>query len=153
MFNNRLTFTFDWFKNNQNGLILAVPTPMSFGIPGNSYSDNIGSLVNKGLEFSIGGTAIDKGDLKWDLNANVSFVENEITELYLNQDQIFTNNIRRVGESMNALWGYRYWGVNSANGNPVYYKSNGTLVQGIMVQEFIASLILIIQEIYLSQLP
>ncbi|EID76018.1 SusC/RagA family TonB-linked outer membrane protein [Imtechella halotolerans] len=132
MFNNRLTFTFDWFKNNQNGLILAVPTPMSFGIPGNSYSDNIGSLVNKGLEFSIGGTAIDKGDLKWDLNANVSFVENEITELYLNQDQIFTNNIRRVGESMNALWGYRYWGVNSANGNPVYYKSNGTLVQGII---------------------
>lgn len=33
---------------------------------------------------------------------------------------------------MNALWGYRYWGVNSANGNPVYYKSNGTLVQGII---------------------
>ena len=35
----------------------------------------------------------------------------------------------REGESLRSLYGYKYWGVNMANGNPVYYKADGSLVQ------------------------
>jgi hypothetical protein len=31
--------------------------------------------------------------------------------------------------SRQTLFGYEYWGVNPANGNPVYYKADGSLVQ------------------------
>jgi len=55
--------------------------------------------------------------------------------LYNNQDQFPTlnsgsYNIRRVGESINAIYGYTYLGVNMANGNPLYKKGNGQIIQG-----------------------
>lgn len=53
MLNGRINLTFDWFKNDVDNLVLNVPTPASAGIPGNSISQNIGQLVNKGVEFSI----------------------------------------------------------------------------------------------------
>ena len=56
--------------------------------------------------------------------------KNQVTNLYLGQDIIYTNNIVREGESLNSLYGFEYWGVNKANGNPVYYKADGSLVQG-----------------------
>jgi hypothetical protein len=36
----------------------------------------------------------------------------------------------RVGEPINALYGYRFAGVNSGNGNPMYFKADGSLIQG-----------------------
>jgi len=55
-----------------------------------------------------------------------------VIKLYKDQD-IFSSdgfNIIRVGESMRSLYGYQNAGVNPANGNPLYYKADGTLVQG-----------------------
>jgi hypothetical protein len=46
------------------------------------------------------------------------------------QDIINTYTIIREGESYNALFGYDYQGVNKANGNPIYSKADGSLVQG-----------------------
>jgi hypothetical protein len=50
--------------------------------------------------------------------------------LYLNQDVIGSYNILRVGQPLNALFGYQYAGVNSGNGNPMYTKADGSLIQG-----------------------
>jgi hypothetical protein len=44
--------------------------------------------------------------------------------------QLLQTHIVRENESPNSLFGYEYWGVNPANGNPVYYKADGSLVQG-----------------------
>lgn len=131
LLNNKIRFTFDYFKNDIDGLILDVPTAPSLGIPSNTISKNIGSLVNKGLEFSVEYALINKDHLKWDIGANLSLIENEITSLPNGgTDIIGTNTIVREGESINSLYGIRYWGVNPANGNPVYYKADGSLVQG-----------------------
>lgn len=127
---NRMNFTFDWFQNKNNGLVLAAPLPVSFGVPGNSIFRNIGDMENKGIEVSLGGTIIAKKDFSWDANANFTTVKNEVKALYLNQDVIGGYNILRVGQPINALFGYRFAGVNSGNGNPMYYKADGTLIQG-----------------------
>ena len=34
----------------------------------------------------------------------------------------------QVGDPMNILYGYRFAGVNTANGYPMYYKADGRLV-------------------------
>jgi TonB-linked SusC/RagA family outer membrane protein len=136
--NNRVKFTYDYFINNQNGLILEVPQPMSLGVPQNFINKNIGALQNSGHEFSVDATVIKNKDFEWSLSANLSLVKSEVKKLVNGQDINYVdtdnsnsgNNLLREGESPYSLFGFKYWGVNAANGNPVYYKADGSLVQG-----------------------
>ncbi|MDX9846700.1 MAG: TonB-dependent receptor [Tenuifilaceae bacterium] len=125
-------FSYDYFVNDQDNLILAVPTPPSFGIFGNSYSANIGQLKNWGHEFFAEANIIRNKDLSVTVSGNISFVKNEIVSLVGEQTEMFPDNytIIRVGESYRSIYGYDYHGVNNANGNPIYRKADGTLVQG-----------------------
>ena len=127
---SKYKFTFDYFLNNQDGLILDVPTPPSFGIPGNRIAKNIGKLKNWGYEFSADISLITKKDFKLSVDGNLSLVSNKIGELVDHQDIISTYTIIREGESIRSIFGYDYQGVNMANGNPIYKKADGTLVQG-----------------------
>jgi TonB-dependent starch-binding outer membrane protein SusC len=139
MFNDRLRFGFDYFKNDIDGLVLSEPTAPSLGVPSNTISKNIGSLYNKGYEFSVDYNVLNKKDLKIDVGANITLQTNKVTGLPNNNADInggsstdvniAPNIIIRKGESINSLYGFEYWGVNPANGNPVYYKANGSLVQ------------------------
>ena len=134
MFNNRFTFNFDYFLNETDDLILDLETPMSLGIPNNSYSSNIGAIKNSGVELAAEARLVQTADFTWTVNANLSFVDNEVISLVNGQDRIASNNytITREGEPINSLYGFRYWGVNPSNGNPVYYKADGSLVQGML---------------------
>jgi hypothetical protein len=132
--NNRITASFDYFRNNIDGLILAAPTPSSIGIPNNSINRNVGSMINQGFEAAVNFEAINRNGFRWNINANFTALNNRITSLNKNnegvdQDIVFTYNVNRVGESVGALYGYRYAGVNAANGNPMYYKGDGRIVQ------------------------
>jgi TonB-dependent starch-binding outer membrane protein SusC len=127
---NKYKVTFDYFVNNQDGQILGVPTPPSFGIPGNTVAKNIGSLKNWGYEFSAEALLINKKDFRLTVDGNLSLVQNTVKELVSHQDIINTYNIVREGESFQSLFGYDYVGVNKANGNPIYRKADKTLVQG-----------------------
>ncbi|MDL2145304.1 MULTISPECIES: TonB-dependent receptor [Flavobacterium] len=139
LFNNRLTIGFDYYRNNIDKLILAVPVSPSLGIPFNTTNKNIGKLYNEGYEFAVSFKAINNENFKWDVSSNLTLSKNVVTNLVDGQDiiggtsgdtNIAPNLILREGESMNSLYGFRYWGVNKANGNPVYYKADGSLVQG-----------------------
>ena len=127
--NNKYKFTFDYFVNNLDGLILGVPTPPAFGIPGNSYSKNIGKMKNWGYEFSAEALLISKKDFTLTVDGNLSLIKNTVKELVDHQDIINTYTIVREGESYNSLFGYDYQGVNMANGNPIYRIADGTMVQ------------------------
>lgn len=132
---DRFNLTADYFINNVNDLVFGVPTPLSTGVPGNSISQNIASLKNKGIELSLSGTIIKKKDFSWDFNINYSNVKNEITSLYSigGQPVPFVENggynIIRVGDPINIIYGNVWAGVNSANGHPLYTKADGSLVQ------------------------
>lgn len=136
MFNNKLKLTFDYFQNDIDDIILGAPLSPDFGVPGNLIYKNIGAMTNKGYEFSGDYSVINTEKFGLDVNANVTFMKNEVLALANNNADIMTtaNNIIRVGESINSIYGYRYWGVNAANGNPVYYKADGSLVQGVVGQ-------------------
>jgi TonB-linked SusC/RagA family outer membrane protein len=138
---NRFTFTADYFLNNNNNLVLAVPTPLSAGIAGStgtsggSISENVGKLQNRGYEFSFGGNIIQSKDFTWNMSVNYSFIKNKIISLFpiggvaaktLNDGNY---NLIRVGDPMHIIWGYRSAGVNTANGNAMFYKADNSLVQ------------------------
>lgn len=132
--NNRITFSADYFVNENDGLVLAVPLPASLGVPGNAINQNIGKMQNKGFEFVANADLVRNDDFRWSIGGNLTLMENKVLSLVDGKDIIQSQNgetayLIREGESLRSLYGYRYWGVNMANGNPVYYKADGSLVQ------------------------
>jgi len=130
----RYNFGIDWFLNDLDRLVLGVPTPNSAGIPGNSISQNIGTARNQGLEITLGGDIIRSKNFTWNSSWNHTLLTNRITSLYEVGGQPITNipgnyNLLNVGSSLNILWGLRSAGVNSANGNPMYFNGADRLVQ------------------------
>lgn len=133
--NNRITLTADYYQNRNNNLVLAAPQPPSLGIPGNQIFQNIGDMENKGFELAINADIVRGKDFSWNVGVNYTNQRNKVLSLFQNQDVVISNgtgnyNVLRVGQPINALYGYRFAGVNSSNGNPVYYKADGSLVMG-----------------------
>ena len=120
LFNNRMTFEIAYWQKNSKDLVLRVPTPPTMGIPNNYYYDNIGKIKNSGFELTVGGTIINTKDWNWHSDINFSTVKNTVKELYGGTDIIDNYTIIREGESYQSLYGYDYYGVNAANGNPIW---------------------------------
>ncbi len=134
MLKGRVNITADWFLNNIDDLVLDVPTPPSAGIPGNSITQNIGKLENRGIELALDFAIVRNKNVNWDVNFNYSKVKNKITKLF-DINGVATNfiqngayNLYRVGDPINIIYGYKSAGVNTANGNPMYFKGDGRLV-------------------------
>lgn len=138
---NRFNLSVDWFLNDVNNLVLAVPQPLSAGLPGSydlsggTISQNIGTLQNKGIEVALSGGILKTKNFVWNINANFSSAQNKITSLYSVGGRPVTSisngsyNLIRVGDPINIIYGYKYAGVNTANGNPMWYKADGSMVQ------------------------
>ncbi len=125
-----------YYKNDIVDLILAEPQSPSRGIPGNSILVNIGSMVNKGLEFTLGGNIIQGRNFTWNSNVNFTTMKNEVTALANNGADIFVAtggleqpSIIRLGESIGSFLAVRTTGVNPANGQRIFLMKNGTEVQ------------------------
>lgn len=132
-FGGRITFSADYYRNIINGLILAVPTAPSLGVPNNSYNANVGGMYNKGLELVLSTQNIRNDNFSWSTSINFSTNTNKVTSLGDTNNPVYgtgSYTITQTGQSISAIWGFDYQGVNPANGNPIYKKVNGTLVQG-----------------------
>ncbi len=137
LFKKRLNIIFDWYQNRNDDLVLAAPLPSSYGVPNNSIFRNIGNMKNWGFEITLDGTIYQTRNFNWSANFNFTSAKNKVLSLVNNQDVILqgpnngTFNILRVGEPINAIYGFVYAGVNSGNGNPLYFKQDAghTLVQ------------------------
>jgi TonB-linked SusC/RagA family outer membrane protein len=135
-FFNRFDLTVDYYKNNNDKLVYDVPTAPSLGIPANTITKNIATMVNKGFEFSITGDVLKKKAFVWNVNFNFTTQDNKVLSLFDSTKEVLvtgpnsaTVNAIRVGEPINSFYGYKYAGVNSGNGNPMWYKADGSLVQ------------------------
>jgi TonB-dependent starch-binding outer membrane protein SusC len=132
---NRLGLSLDLFRNDIDNQVLDVPTPLSAGVPGSAIKQNLGTSRNKGVEVSVNAAVINRGDFTWNINANYTKVSNEVFSLYsinevpITEINIGNFNLIRIGDPMNIIYGYRYAGVNTANGNPMYLNAKGQLIQ------------------------
>ena len=79
MFNNRIQFSMDIYKNSAKDLLLDVAIPPTTGY--NSQIQNIGSTSNRGIEFQIGATPVSKKNFTWTTNFNIAFNKNKVENL------------------------------------------------------------------------
>ncbi|SMD33855.1 TonB-linked outer membrane protein, SusC/RagA family [Reichenbachiella faecimaris] len=77
--NNRLTGTVDTYYKSTTDLLQNQPLPNSAGF--SSILVNMGEIINRGIELSLSSTAIDKGDFKVSLGANIAFNQTQLGEL------------------------------------------------------------------------
>ena len=129
LFDGRLTFELAYWQKNSKDLVLEVPTAPSLGIPYNKYYDNIGKIKNSGIEITIGGDIVNNKNFRWHSDINFSTLKNKVLSLYGGSDIVTNYTVIREGESYNSLYGYDFYGVNKENGNPIWRKANGSLVQ------------------------
>ncbi len=103
-------------------------------IAGKNFSEyvvqNIGSLDNVGVEFSINTVPVERKNLTWELGANLAWNKNTIRQLTSgdgNNDSFRDGiKIQRVGEAANSY--YVYEQIYDKAGNPIegaYVDQNG----------------------------
>nr|WP_199077518.1 SusC/RagA family TonB-linked outer membrane protein [Pedobacter sp. ASV19] len=136
LFDSRINVVADYYKNTIDGLILGAPQAASQGIPGNSIIANVGSLYNKGFEFAVNARIISQNDFKWNVDFNISTLQNKVTSLGDGGDIYPTalstfgiQNVTRVGYSVGSIFAVPVAGVNPANGNRIYINKNNEQVQ------------------------
>lgn len=70
LYHNRIRLSATYYQVENRNQIIPTKLPGSSGFT--SKNINAGLLVSKGLEFTLGGTPIDKNGWRWDINANWS---------------------------------------------------------------------------------
>ncbi|MDO1444793.1 TonB-dependent receptor [Rhodocytophaga aerolata] len=135
LFQNRVELTADAYYKRTNDLLLAAPIPWSTGL--SNVTQNIGSVENRGLEFSLNTFNIQSPNFSWNTNINWSTFQNKILKLGVNNDDIFPGpwflgqtNILRVGLPIGTFWGYKRlgtWGTAEADEAAKYDRLPGDL--------------------------
>ncbi len=122
LFDNRLTLTTDYFIKNTDDLLLNRIIP---GISGFSdVIDNIGEIQNRGLELSVGGVILT-GALNWRSSFNISFIENEIKTLAVNDQVISDSHILSEGQPIGTFYLIDQDGVDPLTGDIIWDDLNG----------------------------
>lgn len=121
LFDNRINVEMDVYYKKTTDMLLSAPVPASSGFT--SITKNIGSMRNKGFEFSINTVNISTGKFSWETTFNISFNKNKVLALSEGDDDIFpgpdilssSNNIIRVGEPVGSFYGYKRLGTWSTD--------------------------------------
>lgn len=90
--NNRITASIEYYFRKTKDLLSYVTIPVGSATT-NMMNQNIGSLENKGVEFSITARPVVTKDFTWTLNYNVAYNKNKITKLNNDGSYITTGGI------------------------------------------------------------
>ncbi len=131
-FNNRLSVEADYFSKKTNQQLFSLPISSTSGFT--TMPVNIGQVQNRGVELAINSTNLE-GVVKWTTNFNVSFTKNRVNQTKDGQDLVNGASITRVGQPVGS-WFMREWaGVDPANGDPLWYKADGTTTNNYNLAE------------------
>ena len=103
MLGNRLTFSFDWYDKDTEGILLQLNYPAQIGAK--PSEQNAGKVNNKGWEIDLGWRE-QRGDFFYGIGFNLSDVKNKIVDLAGNAPDLSGYQIRMVGYSIDAFYGY-----------------------------------------------
>ncbi len=77
---DRIGLELTYFNKVSKDLILAKPLPPSLGFTESPFV-NIGSVVNRGLEFAVTATPVNRPNLSWDFRLGANTLHNEVTDM------------------------------------------------------------------------
>ena len=133
LWKGKLTGGAEWFYRKTTDMLNWFTVPLSLGYAG--YYDNVGDMVNKGVELELNYTPIKQKHFVWQINLNLTHYKNKIS--YLPEEkktktvdgyQGYMNGSRFYGEGLpiNTWYMYRYAGVSDQGKSLWYYTDTKT---------------------------
>lgn len=118
--NNKISVSANYFNIDNEDLLLQRNISPSLGF--SSMIENVASLNNKGIEFSVNANVIQTEDFKWDASANISSAKNKITKISGDNSPRYAfggftgTEIQRtgnliMGQSVNSIYVYEFDGI------------------------------------------
>ena len=128
-FIDRINLDIEFYNKKTTNMLMLVPD--SYALTGEGeHWDNIGAMLNRGVEFNVSADVIRTKDFVWNVNANASYNKNKLLELYdgVQEYEVSTTATKLVvGHSVSEFYINRYAGVNPANGDALWYTKDGEI--------------------------
>ena len=116
---HRVHMTFDFYNAETSDALFQVPLSMTTGIA-QTYQ-NIGKIRNRGIEFSVNASLIQKADFNWNVFANLTWNKNEVVKLSTDDPLEYTFQIIEEGRPYTQFYMKEYAGVDKETGRPLWY--------------------------------
>ncbi len=134
-FNNKLTFTFEYYSKITNDMLLPISIPAVSGFT--SSLDNIGKVQNRGVEVSADfRTTIGKVNFR--TNANLTVNRSKILAIKGANDMLYYGsfyggyNVQKVGRPIGMIYGYQKLGIfNTQAEIDAWPKQDGVIPGGM----------------------
>lgn len=129
---SKLKLAFDYYKKTTKDWLVAAPILASWGVA-NAPFINGGVIENKGIEIALGWND-NVGDLGYGISGNVSYNNNEVTQISNSQKIINADNVKlwgngpyvvraQVGYPVGYFWGYKTAGIFQNEAEVANYKN------------------------------
>lgn len=112
LFNDRLSIVADAYYKKTSDLLLNVPVGFASGV--SSQLENVGNVVNKGVELTVSATILKNRDISWTASANIAHNSNRITDMGTTDNVIMGDSnetILRKGEALGSFYGLLFTGI------------------------------------------
>ncbi|THU40199.1 SusC/RagA family TonB-linked outer membrane protein [Niastella caeni] len=130
----RANFMLEYFDKQSHNLIFDVNLPLSAGATSSSsavsvITKNIGSVSNRGWEFTFDVDVVRTRDFRFNLGANATFMKNRVMKLPdENRENGIINGTKKImeGHSIYDFWLPQFVGVDQMTGNALYLPDTVT---------------------------
>ena len=120
LFKGRLGVTIEYYSRKTRDMLLNNPLAISSGFSG--YDDNVGSMVNRGLEMSFRGVPFELENFHWDASLMLSLNRNKVTALTSSQNVInYGSMVIEKGKPIYTFYMPKSAGVSPSTGKQLYY--------------------------------
>lgn len=124
--NRRVRGSVEVYQNKRKDFIQLFPFTTEQG----SYQQysNAGDMTQKGLEAELSVDVLKSTDFTWNLHANISFQKSTLDKLANGQtERNLGTTYLKVGDTPYMFYAVRFAGVDSNNGDALYYDKNGNI--------------------------
>ncbi len=129
LLDSRLGGTIEFYNRDTKDLLLSMPLSLTSGF--SDITSNIGSMNNKGLEFTLNAVPVATKHLRWTIDFNITSNKNKVTKLVSASPIINSPWIYKVGRDIQTFYTRPWAGVNPADGRPMYYDVDGNIIYDI----------------------
>ena len=123
LFKNHLNGSIEYFYRTTENLLYIKPLPASSGF--RSMPINALDLFNRGAELELTASIIKNRNIKWDVFANITWIQNQITKIPLTANPTGeikdSRRILREGGSIYNAYMRKFAGVDEKTGKELFY--------------------------------
>ena len=126
LFKRRISGSVEYYLQDVDNMIFAVPVPNSAGVPDNSIYRNLGKMRNQGIEVTLNLGVVRGEKFSWDLSVLASTIKNEMIRMPKGKEDAIINGTKRIaeGRSLYEFYLRQWYGVDPSDGAALFIQDS-----------------------------